>query len=112
MGKHQLRLAKGPVIARNVRTPEMRHGTTLESIHSMHTSMYTSMHTSMHRSNSENVLDDGMHIKHFVRAFFDFLKSKSEDLRVALLCRHGESAGLAANGFFFINLNMVGRVFS
>eukprot|EP00438_Fugacium_kawagutii_P008340 Skav233354 [mRNA] locus=scaffold394:493723:494789:+ [translate_table: standard] len=38
----------GPVIARHVRTPELRHGTTLESIHSFH--------TSMHRSNSENVL--------------------------------------------------------
>ena len=40
----------GPVVTRHVRTPELRHGTTLESIHSVH-SMH-SMH-SMHRSNSE-----------------------------------------------------------
>ena len=37
-------------MTRHVRTPELRHGTTLESIHSVH-SMH-SMH-SMHRSNSE-----------------------------------------------------------
>ena len=45
-------LPGGPVIPRHVRTPEMRHGTTLESIHSVH--------TSMHRSNSENVLAYGL----------------------------------------------------